>query len=329
MRVLAIVTITAVVMVAALEPAHADDGSGSGSGSGAGSGAGSGSAVTPAGTPVDPDAGPPVLGPDGKPIVTPGGAVVVAPDKAPVATATAGDTDLHWSYLWDGGIVPFYWGAGAGVIALMFVKPPLKPRLFSEDEGGHPKSSWEVPGWSISALGVGLTLAMVITGNPSRWYHVKGMGEALVTGALMTSILKVTMGRHRPDWVPTDPRGASKSFPSGHATQAFSIATYTILYLRFHAFNNYRADNTILWWEVGLDLAILGAASAFTAERVVHNRHFKTDILVGGLLGTLSSVVFFTYQERRYRRRHGNPNPVQVIPKIASDSVGLQLGWTF
>jgi membrane-associated phospholipid phosphatase len=236
------------------------------------------------------------------------------------------------SYLWDGGAVPFFWGALAARIALdKSTDPPEAPRLFSHDEGGAAKASWEVPGWVVTGMGVGAGGAMLLGDDPARWYHAKGLAQSLATGSLVTGLLKTTFGRHRPDWIAGDGHGQRRSFPSGHTTQAFAIAAYSILYLRAHVFDRYRGDRDLPWWEAATYGGIALGAVAVGGERVLHNRHHLTDVGVGALLGTATSTLFFMYQEGRYQRAvsQAEAGAVRVTPSISQHGAALSLSFTW
>jgi hypothetical protein len=250
-------------------------------------------------------------------------------DPAPIGAE--GKTGLDLSYLVDGGAVPFFWGALAGRLALdKWAKPRDTPLFFSDTEGGAEKSSWEVPGYAVTGLGVGLGLGMVLSGDDSRMYHVKGMAESLMTGCLVTGAIKTVVGRRRPDWsADIDSDSSRRSFPSGHSTQAFAIATYAILYLRGHVFDTRRGDSVLPWWELAAYTGIGLGAAAVAGERVLHNRHNLSDVAIGGLLGTVSSSLFYYYQEGRYQdhaRKEGIKN-LAITPSVTP--TGAQVGMSF
>lgn len=218
------------------------------------------------------------------------------------ATSTTAHADdeprASASYLVDGGMVPFFWIPLTGALVIdQTVEPRSTPLWFSASEGGKAQAPWEVPSLAVTSLGVGLGIGMIASGHPSRRFHVKGLGESLMTTTLISSGLKVIFGRHRPDRSPTnDGPDEHKSFPSGHARQAFAIGTYAALYLRDHAFDGWS-------WQAGLTYAGIGlGAAAIGAERVLHHRHNISDVTAGAILGAASSYLFYRYQERRYRR---------------------------
>lgn len=250
------------------------------------------------------------------------------PDSVPLPE---GKSSIDLSYLVDGGAVPFFWGAMAGRLALdKWGRPRETPLFFSETEGGAPESSWEVPGLAVTGLGIGLGGAMLLSGDESRMYHVKGLAESLMTGCLVTGAIKTVVGRHRPDWtVDNNSDSERRSFPSGHSTQAFAIATYAILYLRGHVFDTRRGDSVLPWWELAAYTGIGLGAATIAGERVFHNRHNLSDVAIGGLLGTVSSSLFYYYQEGRYQdhaQKEGIKN-LTITPSVTS--TGAQVGMSF
>lgn len=116
-----------------------------------------------------------------------------------------------------------------------------------------------------------------------------GAAAALATG--ISSGLKYTIGRNRPDLAGTNiefrPFSGSNSFPSGHTAAAFAIATAV-------------ADQTRDGWS---DYVLYGAATVTALSRINDNRHWTSDVLIGGLIGHFSAK-FIT-------RKMG---PVQVAP---------------
>lgn len=236
------------------------------------------------------------------------------------------------SYLLDGGMIPFVWAPLAARLALdSYATPRETPLAFLDSEGGAAKAEWQTPGWAISALGGASALGMIASGDRSRFYHVKGLAQSLSTGVLVTAIVKVTFGRHRPDWSEdSNTPGSRRSFPSGHATQAYAIATYTALYLRGHVFDKLRGDRLLPWWEAVTYGGIAAAATALAGERVWHNRHHLSDVVIGGLLGTTASTLFYIYQDGRYDDHEADRRKQLTIAPAQHGSgatVGVSFAW--
>jgi hypothetical protein len=218
--------------------------------------------------------------------------IFLASVMAANAHAEGDDGKPDLSYLYDGGAVPLFWLPVAGGYAIdQSVAPRSSPLFFDPREGGATPSSWEVPSWSMTVAGAGVAALYVVGSNDSsRWYHAKGLAEAMATGSLVVSVVKPLFGRHRPDWSATssDPT-KDESFVSGHATKAFAIATYSALYLHDHV----AGDHELAY------AAIFTGAVLVDAERVYHHKHFVSDVATGSLLGAATSYVIYRYQDAR------------------------------
>jgi len=139
----------------------------------------------------------------------------------------------------------------------------------------------------LSILGDAATGALLIgTGYfVGRWSHSDRLAEAsslsaeaLLSAGLWSSSLKALTARTHPaggtrgkffDYHPA-PGDTVGSFPSGHATGAFAVAT---------VFSQIYSDHKWVSW------VAYGTAGLIGASRVALARHFPSDVIVGGLLG--------------------------------------------
>jgi membrane-associated phospholipid phosphatase len=138
---------------------------------------------------------------------------------------------------------------------------------------GNTFGEWTVV---VPALSAGY-LAGVISGSSDlkRVMFHAGAAAALATG--VSSSLKYSIGRTRPP-IAGDPDrfrpfSGSNSFPSGHTAVAFALATSI-------------ADETDDGWS---DYLVYGAATLTAVSRINDDRHWASDVLVGGLIGHLSA----------------------------------------
>ena len=116
------------------------------------------------------------------------------------AQSATGSSALPSSYLYDGNAVAWFWLPALGALAIdRWAEPRSTPLYFDARDGGAPRASWEVPAWGLHVAAAGLGVAMAVGDDDSRWYHVKGLAEAIATSALVVSALKPLVGRHRPD----------------------------------------------------------------------------------------------------------------------------------
>lgn len=256
--------------------------------------------------------------------------LMISGGAAHAQSAEGGSEGLSASYLYDGGAVPLLWLPALGSLAVdHWVKVRDTPFYFDANDGGATRAKWEVPIWTVHA-GVGvLGAAIALGGDKSRWYHVKGLAEAMATSSLVVSVLKPLVGRHRPDWVIDSSSGGRTSFPSGHTTNAFLIATYAAMYLNGHVFD--RKSSALLQGASYAGLFL--GASMIGGERIYHQRHHLTDVMAGALIGTASAYTMYRFQERRYRNGDGETNPEgsgwRITPGFSQSSATIGISGAF
>jgi membrane-associated phospholipid phosphatase len=137
---------------------------------------------------------------------------------------------------------------------------------------GNSFGEWRI---LVPALSAGY-LAGEIAGSDGLKGTILRAGAAAAVATGISSGLKYTIGRDRPDIAGGNfefrPFSGSNSFPSGHTAAAFAIATAV-------------ADQTTDGWS---DYVLYGAATLTAMSRINDNRHWASDVLVGGLIGHLS-----------------------------------------
>ncbi|HEY3350557.1 MAG TPA: phosphatase PAP2 family protein [Thermoanaerobaculia bacterium] len=174
-------------------------------------------------------------------------------------------------------------------------------------------------GRSFLLLG-GFYLAGAI-GHDSKAKNVffDGLSASLIASGIITPVLSSLVGRERP----TAEQGAysfhpfeGRSFPSGHATQAFAVASVI-------------ATSYDQAW---VKVAAYGAASVGAYARVRRGKHFLTDVVAGAAIGTLvgRSVVHLNN-----RLRSGEKEPertgirLSVLPFVDGTTFGATASLDF
>jgi membrane-associated phospholipid phosphatase len=168
--------------------------------------------------------------------------------------------------------------------ALMLADEPLQKEAlkFRSKDGWTVRASNYVTNtggiYEIGTLG-GLAAYGYIFKNEKVRTTTLLASQAYIIGTVIESVGKNLFGRTRPSFYPAGteaepkfrgPFQGNSSFPSGHATLAFSAATvYAMEY------------KSTVW----VPIVAYTAASLISASRITENKHWTTDVFVGAALG--------------------------------------------
>jgi hypothetical protein len=168
--------------------------------------------------------------------------------------------------------------------------------------------------YSLGVLG-GFYLAGVSGHETAAEVAQDGLAASIIASVMITPAIKFATGRARPrenEGIATfHPfslgNAVNSSFPSGHTTQAFAVASVIA--------NHY--DDAWVAYSSYTVASLVGFA------RVYHDAHFTSDVLAGAMIGTLvgKSVVAHNAQFRSRK--------VVLLPEITPDSVGVRLTSSF
>ena len=156
-----------------------------------------------------------------------------------------------------------------------------------------------------SSVVAGLFLSGRLDHRHTRWRAVTyDMLDASLVNLAYSETLKTVVGRERPNGVD------DKSFPSGHASNAFALAT---------CFERHYG------WKISLPAYLV--ASAVAASRLQRNAHYLSDV-VGG--ATLGYVVGRTVARVNGRPLHPEEKrSLTLAPLVGGGSRGLELTLAF
>lgn len=126
---------------------------------------------------------------------------------------------------------------------------------------------------------VGTALAVPNGGGPWEWKPERLVLEfgAVQVNNLLTSGLKTATGRERPDG------SDNRSFPSGHASQAFTRATLACR-------NVDQIPGLSNGWRVTFKTSFRVIAAGTAWARVEGDKHYPSDVLFGAALGNFVAV---------------------------------------
>jgi PAP2 superfamily len=244
------------------------------------------------------------------------------PQPAPAADSAARKTlriakEEFRRYLTDGAALvtaPLHWKEGdweraAGVAAVVGGVMIFDKRLDHEARERRSSFTDRVSGattWVGGGYGFDLSLGLIAAGIVANDVNVREMGREAVETSVLTSltdklILKNIFGRERPGVSNGEtvfrPGSGNDSFPSGHATQAFSIAS--VVAMRSHG------------WVV--PTLAYTAATLVAFDRVNDRAHFPSDVVAGAALG-LAAGRFIVGRHERAASQGRPAASLEVLP---------------
>jgi membrane-associated phospholipid phosphatase len=137
---------------------------------------------------------------------------------------------------------------------------------------------WGSGYYTLPALGILYGVGAILKNDKARYTALKGV-EAYLLGFLSAQILKQLTHRHRPyDDYPSNAHLwdgpfqplSNSSFPSGHSTVAWAVATVVA---------------TSYMKTVWVPIACFTLATLTSASRVYHNDHWFSDVFLGSAIG--------------------------------------------
>jgi hypothetical protein len=158
--------------------------------------------------------------------------------------------------------------------------------------------------YSFATLGAFYLAGKYLKDDRAKAVAGDGLASSLIAAGVITPILKATIGRRRPSQtdVTFSRGGGGVSFPSGHTTQAFAVASVVA------------AHYDSLWIKV----AAYGVAGLVGLSRMEENEHYASDVLAGALIGAaVGNAVVRIHGAERFR--------ISPAPPVNPESRGMAL----
>ncbi len=146
---------------------------------------------------------------------------------------------------------------------------------------------------SVSPVSIGIPVTLFVIGaiekDSLKKINALYIGETIIISSIISTILKKTIKRSRPvddyPYIENISSGGSYSFPSGHTTEAFSLATsLSVVYPKW-----YVIAPSMLW------------ASAVGYSRIDLGVHYPTDVIAGAIIG--SGSAYLSYKLNKWIRQ--------------------------
>jgi membrane-associated phospholipid phosphatase len=126
--------------------------------------------------------------------------------------------------------------------------------------------------------------------------------------AALTFSLKTLTHVQRPDGTTHD------SFPSGHTSHAFMAAAFL-----HKEFGEGRPWISILGYTTASGVGVL---------RIMNDRHWVSDVLVGAGIGILSTNLAYTIHKHKWRKR-ANSDQAKILPFYQQGCAGFYFAYSF
>jgi hypothetical protein len=208
------------------------------------------------------------------------------------------------------------WASLSIAATITFVDAPWRDEMRRQPQGNVVLTQVERLGaeYSIGVIG-GFYLAGSLTDNETAHNVAQdGLTASIIASGLITPALKITTGRSRPyentgsnDFLFLGAQNRNSSFPSGHTTEAFALASVISAHYE----------------ETWVKATAYTTASLVGLARTYHDAHFASDVLAGALIGTWvgQSVVSHNKEKRGHN--------LALLPETNTDSTGLHLTGNF
>jgi membrane-associated phospholipid phosphatase len=180
-------------------------------------------------------------------------------------------------------------------------------RIADSFENSRGQVRW---GGRISNIGASYTLIPIVAGyygfgvwrDHAKAREIGVLGtETLIDSLIVAGVLKVAVRRNRPnERDPGEFWGGGTSFPSGHAMQMWSIAS-----LVAHEYPHKKI----------IGIAAYSLAGIVSASRVAANKHFASDVVVGGAMGWF--IGRYVYQTHMSHLAHKHASLLPAIVPLA------------
>jgi membrane-associated phospholipid phosphatase len=175
---------------------------------------------------------------------------------------------------------------------------------------GHPGWTRLLAVWSQvfdpNVWRLGALVLVVWLARRGAWSLVWWVVLTMAAGGVLNAVLKLLVGRHRPDLLDPVARAAGFSFPSGHAlNNAVGAAVFLLVLLPV-------VRDRRWWWRVALWSAAVVVPLVTCVSRVVLGVHWTSDVVAGWLLGLAVVAATATAHLAVSNRRH---------PRVATEGL--------
>lgn len=160
--------------------------------------------------------------------------------------------------------------------------------------------------WSFGVIGAFEAWGEIGGDSAAKNTAMDALTASIIGPGLIGTSVKYAVGRVRPNSATSTfefkPFSGNQSFPSGHTSQAFAVATAI-------------AENYPSWW---VQAMCYGGAGLVGYARIEQNAHYTSDVVAGALLGwSVARMVVHRHKSPR------SPSKLSWTPYASGNSYGL------
>lgn len=184
-------------------------------------------------------------------------------------------------------------------------RTPRQDRLTHEFQKFGSEYSWVV----LAGL---VTYGSLRDDREAKATAFDGVAASVIASGIITPALKFAVGRERPNrsehTLDVQPFSGEYSFPSGHATQAFALATVI------------SEHYSKLWVQV----LAYGSAGVVGYSRIQQNSHYASDVVAGAVIGTVVAHAIV-----KHNNTPDTHHAMSMAPFIDGKATGLMFWKSF
>jgi membrane-associated phospholipid phosphatase len=207
------------------------------------------------------------------------------------------------------------WASLAVVGTAAFIDAPLRDEMRRQPKGNSLMLIEHLGAeYSIAVMG-GFYLAGSLADNDKAIAVAQdGLTASIIASGLVTPAIKIVAGRSRPydnsgttDFNSVGAANPNSSFPSGHTTEAFALASVISAHYE----------------ETWIKASAYTVAGLVGVARTYHDAHFASDVLAGALIGNWVGLSVVAHNQTKRGKN------VVLLPDAAQDYFGLRLVGNF
>jgi hypothetical protein len=203
------------------------------------------------------------------------------------------------------------WASLAIVGTAAFIDAPLRDEMRRQPKGNSLMRIEQLGAeYSIVVLGSFYLAGSLADNDKAVTVAQDGLTASIIASGLITPAIKIVAGRSRPfedtgttDFNSLGADSPNSSFPSGHTTEAFALAS--VISAHYEEF-----------W---IKASVYTVAGLVGVARTYHDAHFASDVVAGALIGNWVGLKVVAHNQAKRRKN------VILLPDVAQDYFGLRL----